>query len=280
MVRRTRASLVLAVAASFPLTVCRPARADDPAPAQPPGNAPSAPAHRASLPEANVMRALLQAMGRVMVTYLEEKQDPEKAAAYEDILRALAGVMTHLDPGDERAAVAAGMKAMIDLLPTMNTPKRSAVMRGVMSTMAHAVAEGLEAGSTAPGPAAHPGDTQARVVVETLLGGIADGLLGEITSHAFFGAELAAPPSGRDGFPVTAVRPGSRAERFGLRVGDTILRIQGAPARWRSLLRAGLALHRDGEFPPLTVLRDGQEVELAPPPASPPVPPAPPNRPR
>ena len=216
------------------------------------------------------MLAMLKATSRVMLRYLAEKEDPEKATAYEDILRALAGVTIHLEPGDERAAVAAGMKAMLELLPTMKSPKRAEVMRSVMATLTEALAEGLRSGNAQPSPIPAANDAEAATALaDAVLGGVADGLMEGLTSYAFFGATLAAPGGDRPGFPVTGVHPGSRAERFGLRAGDRIVRVEGAPATWRTLLRAARILHRDGEFPPLGVLRDGKEVELTPTPPEP-----------
>lgn len=267
MVRTPRWSLILCVATMVSLTVGRSTWADEPAPEKPPASGPAAPSAFAATHESRMLLALLKATGRVTLRYLDEKQDPEKAAAYEDILRALGGVMTHLAPGDERAAVAAGMKAMLDLMPTMGTPKRSAVMRDVLATMAQAVAEGMAAAGTPARPATRPeGPAGRRALAHAVLGGIADGLFAEVSRRTLFGAQLAALRPGREGFPVTAVRAGSRAEQFGLRAGDTIVRIQGSSATWRTLLAATRALHRDGEFPPLTVLREGNSVELTPPP--------------
>ena len=265
MTRLARRSTTLVLLAGLCVAAGRPTQAGDAAPPPPPARAQGFMAQ-----ESRVLRAMLKATGRVTLRYLEEKQDPEKAAAYEDILRALAGVTIHLEPGDERAAVAAGMKAMLEILPTMQSPKRAEVMRGVMATMAQALAEGLEAGRSSPNATTLPNDAgAARALSQAVLWGVADGVMERLTSHAFFGATLAAPGGDRPGFPVTAVRPGSRAERFGLRAGDRIVRVHGAPATWRTLLRAARVLHRDGEFPPLGIVRDGKEVELAPTPPEP-----------
>ena len=230
-----------------------------------------------------MLLALLKATGRVTLRYLDEKQDPEKAAAYEDILRALGGVMTHLDPGDERAAVAAGMKAMLDLMPTMGTPKRSEVMRDVLGDDG----AGARRGDGGRGhdrasrdAAGGPGETR-RALAHAMLGGIADGLLAEVSSQTLFGARLAALRPGHEGFPVTAVRAGSRAESVRPAGRRHDRADPGSPATWRTLLAATHALHRDGEFPPLTVLREGKTVELTPPPApTPPVAPTPQAGPR
>lgn len=282
MMRIPRWSLILCVAATVALGGGRSTRADEPAPEKPPASAPVAPRTFAATHESRMLLALLKATGRVTLRYLDEKQDPEKAAAYEDILRALGGVLTQLDSGDERAAVAAGMKAMLDLMPTMGPPKRAEVMRDVLATMAQALAEGMAAGGTTARPATSPvGPEERRALAHAVLGGLADGLLAEVSAQTLFGAQLAARRPGHEGFPVTAVRSGSRAEQFGLRAGDTILRIAGSPATWRTLLAATRTLHRDGEFPPLTVLRDGKSVELTPPPApTPPVAPTPQADPR
>jgi|GEM_PF-6355178 len=277
MIRRTRKSLALAMAATVSLAGGRPTVADDPVSEKAPASGPATPAAALHGRESRVLLALLKATGRVALRYLYQTQDPEKAAAYEDILRALGGVLSHLDPGDERAAVAAGMKALLDLMPTMGSPKRSEVMRGVLATMAQAVAEGMATEGANARPVTRPeGPDGTRALAEAVLGGVADGLLAQVSSRTLFDAQLAALAAGREGFPVTAVRPGSRADQFGLRAGDTNVRIEGSPATWRTLLAVTRALHRDGEFPPLAVLRDGQQVELAPhPPAPPPVPPMP-----
>ncbi len=269
MYRPNRWTMAFLLTAAGALVGAQAARAEDPAPEKPRANAPADgdPSHAA---ESRVMLTLMKATGRVMLAYLDEKQDPEKAAAYEDVFRALGGVMSRLDPADERAMAGAGMKAMLELMPTMKTPKRAEVMRGVLMTLMSAAAEGMEAASKpASAGAGAASGTGARALGDALLGGLADGLLEEVTGHAFGGVQLAALAAGREGFPVVAVRPGSRAERSGLRVGDSIVRFGDATATWGSLVAAARSFHRDGDFPALTVLREGKRVELSVPKAAP-----------
>jgi S1-C subfamily serine protease len=99
-------------------------------------------------------------------------------------------------------------------------------MRSVMATLAQALARAPL--GRAPSPT-RPNDAEAATALaDAVLGGVADGLMEGLTSYAFFGATLAAPGGDRPGFPVTGVHPGSRAERFGLRAGDRIVRVEGA----------------------------------------------------
>jgi hypothetical protein len=238
--------------------------ADDSAPTEPKAKAPAA---RAQAPlssaESKVMVSLLNATGRLMLKYLDEKQDPEKAAAYEDIFRALGGVLSHLQRGDERGTAAAGMKAMVDLMPSMKSPKRAEVLRDVLKTLAIAMAEGMRGDVAPPGPDTKAkGGGEAHAVGDVLIGALSDCLLEELSERALGGAQLDAPAPGREGFPVKAVRPGSKAEALGLQAGDAIVQVGDVPASWRGLIRAARALRRRGELPRMTVLRAGARVEL------------------
>ena len=242
----------------------RGARADDPAPAEPKAKPPAAQAPPPMTPaESKVMVSLLNATGRLMLKYLDEKQDPEKAAAYEDIFRALGGVMSHVQRGDERGMAAAGMKAMVDLMPSMKSPKRAEVLRDVLKTLALAVAEGMRSDIATASPEAKPQvGGEAHAVGDVLIGAFTDVLLAEVSERALGGAQLDAPAPGREGFPVKAVRPGSKAEALGLQAGDAIVQVGDAPASWRGLIRAARALRRRGELPRMTVVRAGARVEL------------------
>jgi len=264
MSRSFRPALVLVVATVLVLVGPQGARADDPAPAEPKAKAPAAQAQAPMTPaETRVMVSLLNATGRLMLEYLDEKQDPEKAAAYEDIFRALGGVLSHLQRGDERGTAAAGMKAMVDLMPSMKSPKRAEVLRDVLKTLALAVAEGMRSEVAAASPEAKPKvGGEAHAVGDVLIGALSDCLLEEVSERALGGAQLDAPDPGREGFPVKAVRPGSKAAALGLQAGDAIVQVGDAPASWRGLIRAARALRRRGELPRMTVLRAGARVEL------------------
>ena len=280
--RSSRWALVLLVAASGEFAASSPARADDPAPAEPKAKAPTTEATAAvARAESKVMLTLMKATGRLMLKYLDEKQDPEKAAAYDDVFRALGGVLSHLDPGDERGMVAAGMKAMLDLLPTMKTPKRAEVMRVVMTTLAGAVAEGVQSEVEAAAGAPHPEvAAKPHALGDALVRGLADGLFQTFSERALRGAQLEVPAARCEGFRVKAVKPGSWAAELGLRAGDTIVQFGDTAATGRSLLDAARTLRRRGDLA-LTVLREGARVELKAPPKTPKaVEPAPPSVPK
>jgi hypothetical protein len=61
---------------------------------------------------------------------------------------------------------------------------------------------------------------------------------------------------------VDAVMPGSAAERAGLRVGDQIVQVAGSPVASADAVVQVIAGHRAGDSVSISVLRDGQRLEL------------------
>ena len=96
-----------------------------------------------------------------------------------------------------------------------------------------------------------PSNTVAPVVAELL----ADGEV----EHAYLGVALQAA---NDGVAVTSVVASSPAARAGVRSGDEIVRFDGKDVDSPSELRTLVDVKRPGDEVTLTVLRDGDEVEL------------------
>lgn len=65
-----------------------------------------------------------------------------------------------------------------------------------------------------------------------------------------------------EGLRVVAVAPGSLAERAGLKPGDLILAVAGQPAKGFATLRAAVQAMPAGAILPLSIRRDGAEIEL------------------
>lgn len=105
------------------------------------------------------------------------------------------------------------------------------------------------------GPPSHDDDAQVLVTSgKGRLGVAALQISAELRSH--LGA-----PSDR-GVLIDAVRPDSPAARAGLRVGDIVTEVDGAPARSASDMLAAMADRKAGDTVTVVAIRNRQRVEL------------------
>ncbi len=88
---------------------------------------------------------------------------------------------------------------------------------------------------------------------------------GEDPTHARLGVEVtdAASDDGLlQGAGVAAIEPGSAADRAGLERGDVVIRVGDQPVSDATSLVATVRGHRPGDQVTLTVVRDGQEMQV------------------
>jgi len=90
--------------------------------------------------------------------------------------------------------------------------------------------------------------------------GAADTPTQEPEEQPFIGIELGASTEG--GTTVDRVFPGTAAERFGLEVGDVILRIDNAPTDSPPLVSGAIASLRPGDVVEIELLRDGERQTI------------------
>jgi putative serine protease PepD len=67
---------------------------------------------------------------------------------------------------------------------------------------------------------------------------------------------------GRDGATVQSINPGSPAAESPLRVGDTIVAVDGSPVTGSTDLVVAIRTHQPGEKVTLTIRRDGDERDI------------------
>jgi Do/DeqQ family serine protease len=104
----------------------------------------------------------------------------------------------------------------------------------------------------------------ARAVVEQILehGTVRRGLFGAAAQDLTPELAEALGTDERRGAVISSVEPGSAAERAGLRPGDVVLALDGAPISSSSDLRTRIGLLRAGSRLRLGVLRGGDRIEL------------------
>ncbi|MGC5616582.1 S1C family serine protease [Georgenia sp. Z1491] len=129
---------------------------------------------------------------------------------------------------------------------------------GITSSIATMSGSGEQSGSIGVGFAI-PVDLASRVAGELISDGSAD--------HAFLGVgledgEAAAGGEVRAGAAVRAVEPGSPAAAAGLREGDVVTALDGAPVGSAEALTAMVREHVGGDEVVLTVVRDEEESEV------------------
>ncbi len=102
----------------------------------------------------------------------------------------------------------------------------------------------------------------ARFVLEQILehGEVRRGQIGVALSDYVPGENAPAPV---EGVLVAGVQPDSPAARAGLRPGDVIVAARGKPTPTATTLRNAVGLTEIGAEVPLTILRDGEQVEIA-----------------
>ena len=91
---------------------------------------------------------------------------------------------------------------------------------------------------------------------------VADALIaGKVVQHPYLGVSVGDSPSG-SGAQIGAVRPGSPAAAAGLKTGDVIIAIDGAPVADSNALTAAVGEHQPGDTLHLTVKRGGSTLDL------------------
>ena len=216
-----------------------------------PGTAPKPPmpAGLGNLPP-EMMGSVTQATGKLLLKYLEEKDDPVKGPVYEDILRKVATALA----GGTSDLQGLGMQMMAEFMNGMQDPKKAPVYREIMSLFGGALMGGSAAPAPTPGPLHRaPPPPPAKP-------------FGQDVPIAIGGARLAYV-QGMDGRPgwtvfITQVPPGSTAASAGLKTGDRLEAIDGKPPQPASLKRAAEVLTKGGKLNLRLRRKDGTVEQL------------------
>jgi S1-C subfamily serine protease len=173
--------------------------------------------------------------------------------------RASLGVIARLSDG-----VRTPGGASLDRLVEIDVPLRPGLSGGVALDAAGRAVGMLLAGLVPGAPLALPHPTLERAVKELLEhGGPRRGFLGIATVPVRLPAALARDVDAPGAILVSAVEPGSPAERGGIALGDAIVSVDGRPVASAADLLPLLDAERIGAALPVTLLRGGQRLSLS-----------------
>lgn len=207
-------------------------------------------------PDTGALAGMARAAGRVMLRYLEVKEDPVRAPIYEKVLAEVGKVLVGLDadaPADLRQV---GMRLLGSFMQGMNDPKTAPVYREIMDLVTK------EMLTVAAPPVALRPRVGRREPVPPDRPPTVSGLRGFVTPTFVGGAHLKTVPLlDRDlvsGQRVLGVEPGSVAHEMGLRGGDLIYTVNGKPADLRGVEAIRKALGQPGKLSIEVKRRDGK----------------------
>ena len=218
-----------------------------------------------------LMQALAKATGKLLLRYLDVKDDPVKGPVYEDVLRNLARSL--IDGGGGQAGMQQmGMRLMGSLMGGMQDPAKAPVYREIMgifsevmgAAMRGAMGAGMPPGmprppQTPPAPTAGPtpiaGPTPTAGPFKDAPRDIGGALIVYRVQAIAYGEFEILPGIG-------AVPPGSAAAQAGFQPGDRIEQVDGKAVDAAGLKRAHKVFSEGGKLTLRLRRKDGSVEEL------------------
>ncbi len=194
---------------------------------------------------------MARAAGRVMLRYLEVKDDPVRGPVYEKVLGQVAKMLAEMKPGADTRQV--GMRMLGTFMQGMNDPETAPVYREIVQLVSKemVLAESPDPGRRPPPVPRKPLKPGDPIFPTYFVGGAHVRMTATISD----GAELGT------GYRVLGVEPGSEAHEMGLRGGDTIRKVNGKEAGDGGLETIRNALGKPGKLT-IEVKRKNFKIEV------------------
>jgi len=206
-----------------------------------------------------LMQALAKATGKLLLRYLDVKDDPVKGPVYEDVLRNLAKAL--IDGGGGQAGIQQmGMRLMGRFMGGMQDPDKAPVYReimGIFSEVMGAAMRGAMGGGMPPGMPRPPKTPPAPTA-----GPFKDAPR-DIGGAVIVYRMQATGPGEFEILPgIGAVPPGSAAAQAGFQPGDRIEQVDGKAVDAAGLKHAHRVFSEGGKLTLRLRRKDGSVEEL------------------